>query len=252
VCKDSSQGFYYSEVLQSQKIFQFPVSHPDDRAIPSGCPSVTVTSARTTCHIVRTPDKPSIIRPDDVSLRPDPPLCREGSIQLASIRTFQQHVRTSLGTRPVSDSFQVLIKERSINRLDDVVSCLDARLLKARIAIQISPSGRLSAAVRTHVHQRRKLPIQLQLSGRLPFMVWTYAHQIWKLRVEHQPSGRSKPYKEITCSGHETVRTMCHPVRTRLLDRKDFPAKFSKNLVAQLSVRTAHIQRPDGAQVYFA
>jgi hypothetical protein len=44
---------------------------------------------------------------------------------------------------------------------------------------------------------------------------------------------------------------MCHPVRTRLLNRKDFPAKFLKNLVAQLSVRTAHVHLPDGIQVYF-
>jgi hypothetical protein len=60
------------------------------------------------------------------------------------------------------------------------------------------------------------------------------------------------PYKEITCSGHATVRTMCHPVRTMSLNRKDFPAKFLENLVAQLSVRTGHVHRPDGAQVYFA
>jgi len=44
---------------------------------------------------------------------------------------------------------------------------------------------------------------------------------------------------------------MCHPVWTRLLNRKDFPVKFSQNLVAQLPVRTAHVHRPDGAQVYF-
>jgi hypothetical protein len=45
---------------------------------------------------------------------------------------------------------------------------------------------------------------------------------------------------------------MCHLVRTRPLNRKDFPAKFSKNLVAQLFTRTAHVHRLDGAQVYFA
>jgi hypothetical protein len=107
-----------------------------------------VPSVRTTCHIVQTSVRPSIIRPDDVHFRPDPPLNRDVSIQLASIRTFQQHVRTPLGTRPVSDSFQVPIKERSSNRLDNVVSRQDARLRKARIAIQISPSGRLSVLVR--------------------------------------------------------------------------------------------------------
>jgi hypothetical protein len=62
---------------------------------PSGRSSHPV---RTMCHTVRTPDRPSIIRPDDVSLCLDPPLCREGSIQLAS-------VRTSLSTRSVSDFF---------------------------------------------------------------------------------------------------------------------------------------------------
>jgi hypothetical protein len=60
-----------------------------------------------------------------------------------------------------------------------------------------------------------------------------------------------KPYKETTCTGRTTVWMMCHPVRTRLLNRKDFPAKFSKNLVAQLSVRMAYVHRSDGAQVYF-
>jgi hypothetical protein len=44
---------------------------------------------------------------------------------------------------------------------------------------------------------------------------------------------------------------MCHPVRTRLLNRKDFLTNISENLVAQLSVWTAHVHRPDGAQVYF-
>jgi hypothetical protein len=56
---------------------------------------------------------------------------------------------------------------------------------------------------------------------------------------------RAKPYKEITCSE-------CPTVRTRILNRKDFLAKFSKNLVAQLSVRTAHVHRLDSAQVCFA
>jgi hypothetical protein len=60
------------------------------------------------------------------------------------------------------------------------------------------------------------------------------------------------PYKEITYSGRATVRTMCHLVRTMFLNRKDFLAKFSENLVTQLSVRTAHVHRLNGALVYFA
>jgi hypothetical protein len=125
----------------------------------------TLPSVRTTYHTMRTPVRPSVIRPDNVHVHPDPPLCREVSIQLASVRMSQQPVRTLLGTRLVSDSFQVPIKERLINRRDDVVSRPDARLLKARIVIQISPSGRQSALVRTRVQLIWKLPIRLQPSG---------------------------------------------------------------------------------------
>jgi hypothetical protein len=81
-------------------------------------------------------------------------------------------------------SFQVPRKGRLINRPDDVVSRPDEHFLKARIVIQISPSGCLTAVVWTRVHQRRKLPIQLQPSGRLLLMVRTRSLQIWKLRVE--------------------------------------------------------------------
>jgi hypothetical protein len=73
------------------------------------------------------------------------------------------------------------IKGRSINRPDNVVSRPDSRLHKARIAIQIHPSGHQTAFVRTRIHQIRKLPIRLQPSGRLPIVVRTRAHQIWKI-----------------------------------------------------------------------
>jgi hypothetical protein len=79
--------------------------------------------------------------------------------QLTSVRTSQQPVRTPISTRTVLYSFQVPIKGRSINRPDNVVYRPDARLFKARIAIQISPSGRQSALVRTRAHQLRKLLI---------------------------------------------------------------------------------------------
>jgi len=192
------------------------------------------------------PVRPSIIGSDNVHFRPDPPLCRKGSIQLASVRTFQQHVRTPLGTRPVSDSFQVPIKGRSTNRPDDVVSRLDARHHKARIAIQIHPSGRQTALVRTRVHQRRKLPIRLQPSGRLPIMVRTRAHQLWKLRVEDQPSERSSPmvrtrkalygkYLQRTCNRPDDC--VFHPDAS--LKHERFSATFSENPVAQLPIRTA-------------
>jgi len=155
--------------------FQFPISRPDDRAIPSGRPSDHCS-----------------IRPDDVPYRPN---ARQTSIiclgtyfsvrtlqsiekllfQLASVRTSQQPVRTSINDRSASDSFQVQNKGRLIHSPDDVVSRPDALINKARIAIQIPPSGRQSALVRTRAHQLRKLPIRLQPFGRLPLMVRTRA-----------------------------------------------------------------------------
>jgi hypothetical protein len=144
--------------------------------------SVPCQPSRRSSHPVRTSICHCSIRSDDVPYRSDSrqskhhPSARR--VSPSGHSTFQQHVRTPLNTRTVSDSFQVPIKEISINRPNDVVSRLDARLLKARIAIQISPLGRLTAVVRTHVHQRRKLPIRLQPSGRLPIMVRTRAHQI--------------------------------------------------------------------------
>jgi hypothetical protein len=161
-------GFHYSELSQKTLHCEDFSSLSAVRTIEPSRPDAhltTVPSVRTTCHTVRTSVRPSIIRLDDVHLHPDPPLCREGSIQLASVRTFQQHVWTPPGTRPVSDTFQVLIKERSSNRPDDVVSHPDAPLRKARIAIQISPSGRLSVLVWMRVQLIWKLPIRLQLSG---------------------------------------------------------------------------------------
>jgi hypothetical protein len=132
-----------STIQKCFRVRRFPVPcQPSGRCvIPSGRPSITVPSDRMTRHTVRTPNRPSIIRSDDVHFRPDHPLCREGSVQLASVRTSQQPVRTPLCTRPASDSFQVPIKGRSTNCPDDVVSRPDARLHKARIVIQIHPSG---------------------------------------------------------------------------------------------------------------
>jgi hypothetical protein len=71
VCKDASQGFYYSEILQSQNIFStlsavrtIETSRPDAhlslfhpsgrRAILSGLQTDQASSIRTTCLSVRT------------------------------------------------------------------------------------------------------------------------------------------------------------------------------------------------------
>jgi hypothetical protein len=147
-------------MLQSQKIFSslsavqtIEPSRPDDhlslfhpsrrRAIPSGLQTDQASSVRTTCLSVWTL------------------YCVEkvlSSLHLSG-RFSSMSGRLSVLDQ-FQNSFQVPRKGRSINRPDDVVSRPDARLLKASITIQISPSGRLTTVVRTR------------------------ALQIWKLRVE--------------------------------------------------------------------
>jgi hypothetical protein len=126
-------------------------------------------------HPDQTPDRPaSSVQTTYLSVRTLH--CIEKLLfQLASIRTSQQLVRTSISDRSASDSFQVQDMGRLIHRPDDVVSRPDALINKARIAIRISPSGRQSALVRIRVQLIWKLPIQLQPSGRLPFLVRTHA-----------------------------------------------------------------------------
>jgi hypothetical protein len=83
------------------------------------------------------------------------------------------------GRLSVIDQIRILskfnLREDCFNRSNDVDSHPDALIHKARIAIQISPSGRQSALVRTRVQLILKLPIRLQPSGRLPLMVRTLA-----------------------------------------------------------------------------
>jgi len=131
----------------------------------------TVPSDRTRCHTVRTPNRPSIICPDDVHFCSDLHCFDKLQFQLASIRTSQQPFWTPLSE--ILSKFN--LREDCFNRPDDVDSRPDALLYKARIAIQISPSGCQSALVRTRVQQLRKLRIRLQPSGRLPIMVRTRA-----------------------------------------------------------------------------
>jgi len=105
------QGFHYSEWCQKilhclqVRRFRFPVSHPDAHLS-------TIPSIRTTCHTVRTPDRPSIICPDNVHSRPDLHCFEKLLFQLASIRTFQQPVWTPLSDRSTLVSFQVQFKGR--------------------------------------------------------------------------------------------------------------------------------------------
>jgi hypothetical protein len=222
----------FQKILQVRKVGSLPV-------------------VRTTCHPVRTlicpqfqssgrraipsghqTDQASFVRTTWISIRTlhciEKLLC-----QLASVRTTQQPVRTMSSDRSTSDSFQVQIREDWCNRPDDVDSRPDALIHKARIAIQIQPSG-----------------LQSAWSGRA---LNRYENCVLKINRPdgHPPSsGCAKPYMEITCSGRATVRTIVPHRPNVALKQERFSAKISEILVAQLSVQTAHVHRLDSTRIF--
>jgi len=171
----------------------------------------SLSAVRTTCHIVRTSICPkhqpsrrrvipskrtsvqSIIHPDDENFPSGPsPMSRSFELlQLASIRTFQQHVRTTLNVRQASGFLsKAQLWEDRCNRPDDVDSCLDALIHKASIAIQIQTSGHQST-----------------WSGCACIRYGNCVHQINRLD-DHSPDPDTRSlYMEITCSGCAIVRT---------------------------------------------
>jgi hypothetical protein len=69
----------------------------------------------------------------------------------------------------------------------------------------------------------------------------------------HPPrSGRAKPYMEITCSGHATVRMSVSHRSDAALKHERFFVKFLENPVTQLSVRTAQVHRTDDVHAYYS
>jgi hypothetical protein len=105
-------------------------------------------------------------------------------LQLASIRTFQQHIRTTLSVRPAMGSLsKTQIWEDRCNRLDDVHSRPDALIHKASIAFKIQTSERKSS-------WSRRASIRSTFRTTIP-LVWTGEALIWKLRATKvRSSGR--------------------------------------------------------------
>jgi len=92
MCKDvvnrvSTCQSIYRRLCTAKKIedFRFPVSRLDDVSSVQDAHLSTVPFVRTTCSSRPDARQTSIIRPDDVSYCPDPPLYREASV-LACIR----------------------------------------------------------------------------------------------------------------------------------------------------------------------
>jgi hypothetical protein len=115
-----------------------------------------LSAVQTMCHLVRMPICP-LFHPSGRRVIPSghqigkhhlsgrraysvrtPTSYREASVPACSVRTFQQHVRTPISSRTVHRFLPSSRKGRSINRPDDVVSCPDAYLRKARIAVQMN------------------------------------------------------------------------------------------------------------------
>jgi hypothetical protein len=215
----------------------------------SSCPDTylsTVPAIRTMCHTVRTPDKPSIIRPDDMNFRPDVSAARPDDVQWSISFRF---------------SFHVQIREDWCNRLDDMDSLLDALIHKARITIQIQPSGRQSAwsgrAFNIYgncVFNFNRLDAYLSLSGRA--LIW-YGNCLLKINLlDGHPFGqdaRSLIWK-LLAADVRPFEWQCLTVRTWLSNRKHFEQKsqnFRRTVVCPMvqvhpldDVSTYHSSRP--------
>jgi hypothetical protein len=170
VCKDTVlQGISLFRRISEDSVYKseniwFPVSRPDDWAIPSKHPSIHCS-----------------IRPDDVPYSPDASQTKHHPSGRRVFSVLYPSRRLSSPSRHLSviDQIQILskfnLREDCFNRPDDIDSRPEALIHKARIAIQISPSGRQSALVRMRLQLIWKLPIRLQPSGWLPIMVRTHA-----------------------------------------------------------------------------
>jgi hypothetical protein len=82
VNRDSTCQSIFRRLCTTKKIedFRFPVSHPNDVLSRPDAHLSTVPFIRTTCSSRPDARQTCIIRPDNVSFRPDPTLCREASV----------------------------------------------------------------------------------------------------------------------------------------------------------------------------
>jgi hypothetical protein len=117
VNRDSTCQSIFRRLCTAKKIedFRFPVSRPDDLLSRPNAHLSIAPFVRTTCHTVRTPDRPaSSVWTTYLSVR-NLHYIKKLMFQLASVRTSQQPVRTSISDRLASYSFQVQNNGRSIH-----------------------------------------------------------------------------------------------------------------------------------------
>jgi hypothetical protein len=168
-----------------------PCKPSRQRVILSGCPSVQSASCPDDVSYRLNAHLQSIIRPNDENFPSGPsPVSRSFELlQLAFVRTFQQHVRTTLSVRQASGFLsKAQLWEDPCNRLDNVDSRPGALIHKASIAFKIQTSGHKSA-----------------LSGRPCFRYGNCVHQI-NNPDDHSPGPDVRSlYMEITSSGSAAV-----------------------------------------------
>jgi hypothetical protein len=203
----------FCTVYKSEK--SDPLQPSGRRDIPSGRPIVQ-----------------SIIRPDDENFPSEPPSVSRifELLQLASVRTFQQHIRTTLSVRPAMGfPSKIQIWEDRCNRPNNVDYHPDELIHKASIAFKIQTSGHQSS-----------------WSRRASIIYGNCVRQINRLNNHSLGPDTWSLDMKIGCSGSATVRTTGQHRPDAAQIRKEFQQNFGKP-IAQLSVRTPYDYRPDGA-----
>jgi hypothetical protein len=196
-----------------------------------------VPSVRTTCHTVRTPDRPKH-HPSGRHGFPSGHSSASRSFCF-SLHPFGRLSSPSerLSVIDTQISFQVHIREDCCNRPDDVDSRPDALTHKARIVIQIQPSGRQSAWSGCTFNRYGNCVFNFNRPDACPS--WSgrglnrYGNFVLKINRPngHPPwSGPTKAYMEITCSGPATVRTTVPHCPDAALKQERFSAKISEIL----------------------
>jgi hypothetical protein len=157
------------------------------------------------------------------------------------LSSLHQSGRLSSPSRLLSvlDKLQILSKFK-YGKTDstvryDVVSRSDARLLRQESQFKYN-----------------RLDVCQPWSGRAHSRYWNCVFKFSRSNVHPSWSGRAKPYMEVTCSGRATVQTIVPHRPDEALKQERFSAKFSENPVAQVSVGTAQVHRPDGIHTYFS
>jgi hypothetical protein len=135
-------------------------------------------------------------------------------LQLASVRTFQQHVRTTLSVRPaIGFLSKAQIWEDHCNRPDDVDSRSDALIHKPSCAFKIHASGKQPSWSR---HASYLYGNCVHLINR-PDNHSLGLDQLWDFFPKHR-------YRKIVA----TIQTMWIPVRTRSSIRQVAHSKFRR------------------------